>query len=80
MAEEECKDAYINPKCPYVTQINQHGSDVAQIKTALVGEDLQGGLVAKVQRLETFMKIAVFVSGAVAIAVVGIAVKLIFGA
>jgi hypothetical protein len=78
-AEPECEDAYVNPKCPYVTQINQHGSDVSQIKTALVGEDLQGGLVAKVQRLETFMKIAVFVSGAVAVAVVGIAVKMIFG-
>jgi hypothetical protein len=76
----ECESAYENPKCPYVTQINQHSSDVAQIKTALVGEDLQGGLVAKVQRLESFMKVAIFVSGAVAVAVVGLAVKLIFGA
>jgi hypothetical protein len=75
----DCSEAYKNPSCPYVTQINQHSSDVNQIKTALVGEDLQGGLVAKVQRLETFMKIAVFVSGAAAVAVVGVAIKIIFG-
>ncbi len=60
-----------------MTQISQHGSDVAQIKTALIGEDLQDGLVAKVQRLDTFMKVAVFVSGAIAVAVVDISVKLI---
>jgi len=76
---EECVDAYQNPKCPYVTQINQHSNDVAQIKTALVGEDLQSGLVAKVQRLETFMKVAVFIGGASFAAFIGLALKLIFG-
>ncbi len=54
--EEECENACFNPKCPKVTLINQHGSDVAQIKTAPIGNDLQSGLVPKVQRLETFMK------------------------
>jgi len=77
--EEDCENAYFNPKCPYVTQINQHSSDVTQIKTALVGEDLQGGLVAKVQQLETFMKIAVFISGAAVVTIIGVALKLFFG-
>jgi hypothetical protein len=77
--EADCENAYENPKCPYVTQINQHSNDVNQIKTALVGEDLQGGLVAKVQRLETFMKIAAFVSAAATVAFIGVAIKLIFG-
>jgi hypothetical protein len=77
--KDECESAFENPKCPYVTQINQHSSDVSQIKTALVGEDLQGGLVAKAQRLETFMKIAVFISAAATAAFVGVAIKLIFG-
>jgi hypothetical protein len=29
--------------------INQHSSDIHQIKNALIGEDLQDGLVADVQ-------------------------------
>ena len=79
MTQEDCQEAFANPKCPYVTQINQHSADVAQIKAALVGEDLQDGLVAKVQRLETFMKVSVFIAGASVVALLGIALKLIFG-
>ncbi len=29
----ECSDAYVNPKCPYVTQINKHDKDLAKIGT-----------------------------------------------
>lgn len=54
---EECPDAYQNPKCPYVTMINQHSSDIHQIKNALIGEDLQDGLVADVQTLKTYFRI-----------------------
>ena len=77
--EEECESAYINPKCPYVTMINQHSTDIHQIKNALVGDDLQSGLVAKLQRLETFMKVSVFIAGASVVALIGLALKLIFG-
>lgn len=77
---EDCSEAYTNPKCPYVTQINQHSCDVGQIKNALVGSDLQGGLVAKVQRLETFMKITTFLSSTFAIAIIGLAIKILVGA
>lgn len=76
---EDCPDAYANPKCPYVTQINQHGADVHQIKTALVGVDMQGGLVAKVQKLETFMKVTVFISSVAVTAAIGLAVKALLG-
>lgn len=79
MVEHECVDAFANPRCPYVTQINQHGRDLGQIKTALIGEDLQGGLVAKVQRLETFMRITVFISGAAIVAAITLAVKVLLG-
>ncbi len=79
ISSDDCEDAYVNPKCPYVTQINQHGGDLKQIKTALVGEDLQGGLVAKVQRLETFMKVTTFISGAAVVAVIGLLLKIIIG-
>jgi len=75
----DCPDAYENPRCPYVTQINQHSCDVQQIKQALVGNDLQGGLVAKVQKLESFMKVAVFVSSAAVAATITLLVKVALG-
>lgn len=74
----ECPDAYSNPKCPYLTQINQHTSDVTQIKNALIGPDLQGGLVSKVQKLENFMKVTVFISSAAVVAVIGLILKAVF--
>lgn len=43
--EEECADAYENPKCPYVTQINQNTQVSLQTHcglVALLGEDLTG--------------------------------------
>ena len=76
MAEpEECECAYQNPKCPYVTMINQHSSDIHQIKNALIGKDLQGGLVADVQTLKTYFRIT---AGALVVVVpiaVGLALK-----
>ena len=54
---EDCPDAYFNPKCPYVTVINQHSADLKQVKCALVGADMQDGLVADVQVLKTYFRI-----------------------
>ena len=74
---EECPDAYQNPKCPYVTMINQHSSDIHQIKNALIGEDLQDGLVADVQTLKTYFRITAAGLVIVVPVAVGLALKLI---
>ena len=29
----ECEDAYVNPRCPYVAQINIHSDGITEIKT-----------------------------------------------
>jgi hypothetical protein len=50
--EEECEDANSNPKCPYIVQMKKQEEDIAIIKTALVGADLQGGLVKRVLDME----------------------------
>jgi len=72
---EECSDAYQNPKCPYVTMINQHSSDIHQIKNALIGKDLQGGLVADVQTLKTYFRITASALVVVVPIAVGLALK-----
>ncbi len=74
---EECPDAYQNPKCPYVTMINQHSSDIHQIKNALVGEDLQGGLVSDVHTLKTYFRITATALVVVVPIAVGLALKLL---
>ncbi len=74
---EECQDSYQNPKCPYVTMINQHSSDIHQIKSALVGDDLQGGLVADVQVLKTYFRVTAAALVVVVPVAVGLALKLL---
>ena len=54
-----CPDANKNPVCPYITAIHQNTSQVSRIEKALVGEDLQSGLVAKVHQLEVTQKILI---------------------
>ena len=54
--EEDCEDANSNPKCPYVVQMKKQEEDIAIIRTALVGIDLQGGLVKRVFDMENRMK------------------------
>jgi len=61
------------PTCPELKK------KIDRIDLAIVGPDLQGGLVAKVQKLETFMKITTFISSAAIIAAIGLAVKALFG-
>jgi hypothetical protein len=52
---EDCPDAYKNPSCPYVTQININSCDMKDIKRALLGEDgtgLKGGIVFEISQLK----------------------------
>jgi hypothetical protein len=51
-----CEDANSNPRCPYVTQINLHTTDLHSIKTALLGDDgtgMRGGIVFEITQLKT---------------------------
>ena len=56
---EICPDANKNPVCPYITAIHTNTAQVNRIENALVGEDLQSGLVAKVHQLEVTQKILI---------------------
>jgi hypothetical protein len=57
--EETCPDAKKNPTCPYITAIHTNTAQVNRIENALVGEEFQSGLVAKVQQLEVTQKILI---------------------
>ena len=48
----ECKDANKNPSCPYITKINAQGEAISRIEVALIGEDMQSGLVGKFKKIE----------------------------
>jgi hypothetical protein len=53
---QECPDAYQNPNCPYITQININTCDMKDIKRALLGEDgtgLQSGIVYEISLLKS---------------------------
>jgi hypothetical protein len=79
-AEEQpqiCPDANKNPVCPYITSIHRNTSQVDRIEKALVGEDLQSGLVSKVQQLEITQKILIAIGSASLIGLVSLAVILI---
>jgi hypothetical protein len=56
---EICPDANKNPTCPYITAIHTNTAQVNRIENALVGEDFQSGLVAKVHQLEVTQKILI---------------------
>jgi oligoribonuclease (3'-5' exoribonuclease) len=58
-AGEICPDANKNPTCPYITAIHTNTAQVNRIENALVGEDFQSGLVAKVHQLEVTQKILI---------------------
>ena len=74
---EVCPDANKNPVCPYITAIHQNTSQVNRIEKALVGEDLQSGLVAKVHQLEVTQKILIALGSASLVGLVSLAVILI---
>ena len=75
--DEVCPDVNKNPVCPYITAIHQNTSQVSRIEKALVGEDLQSGLVAKVHQLEVTQKILIALGSASLIGLVSLAVILI---
>lgn len=56
---DECAEAYKNPACLYVTQININTCDMKDIKRALLGEDgtgLRGGIVYEISLLKSDSK------------------------
>ena len=58
--ENDCADALVNPRCPYVTQINLHTQDLHSIKTALLGDDgtgMSGGIVFEIGCLKQSNKV-----------------------
>lgn len=73
---EICPDANKNPTCPYITAIHTNTAQVSRIEMALVGEDLQSGLVAKIHELEATQKILIALGSASLIGLVGIAIFL----
>jgi hypothetical protein len=74
--EEICPDANKNPTCPYITAIHINTAQVSRIENALVGEDLQSGLVAKVHQLEVTQKVLVAIGSASLVGLVGLAIFL----
>jgi oligoribonuclease (3'-5' exoribonuclease) len=74
---EVCPDANKNPVCPYITAIHQNTAQVNRIEKALVGEDLQSGLVAKVHQLEVTQKILIALGSASLLGLVSLAIILI---
>ncbi len=54
--DDVCPDANSNPKCPYIVQIKRQEEDIGIIKVALVGSDLQGGLVKRVSDIENRLR------------------------
>jgi len=55
--EPICEHADSNPKCPYVVQMKQQKEDIEIIKNALVGDDMQSGIVKRVSDIENALKV-----------------------
>ena len=75
-SDEVCPDANKNPTCPYITAIHTNTAQVSRIEKALVGEDMQSGLVAKVHQLEVTQKILIALGSASLVGLVGLAIFL----
>jgi hypothetical protein len=63
MSGDTCDSADENPGCPYLSEIHQQGKDIMAIKNALIGEDMQGGMVAEIQKFKILWKVTIFISG-----------------
>lgn len=74
--EEMCPDANKNPTCPYITAIRTNTAQVSRIEKALVGEDMQSGLVGKIHQLEVTQKILIALGSASLAGLVAIAIFL----
>lgn len=73
----ECEEADNNPSCPYLSQINQQASDIKAIRRALIGDDMQSGIVAEIQKFKILWKITIFIAGATAAGFISLILKLI---
>ena len=76
--DEFCENATKNPTCPYVTMIHRQDADIKQIKRALVGDNLQGGLVAEVQKFKLLWKATIFILSVTITILTGVALEFIF--
>jgi hypothetical protein len=74
--EEICPEANKNPTCPYLTSIHSNSAQISRIEKALVGDDMQSGLVAKVHQLEVTQKILVALGSASLAGLIGLAIFL----
>jgi len=56
--KEECQKSTQNPACPFIKEIRQHGEDLAQIKTLLVGdlENKKPGLMEEIRDIRQSLK------------------------
>jgi hypothetical protein len=61
------------PLVPHITAVHTNIAQVSRIEKTVVGEDLQSGLVAKVQKLEVTRKILVALGSASLTALVALA-------
>jgi hypothetical protein len=75
--DEVCPGANKNPTCPYITAIHTNSAQVNRIEKALVGEDLQSGLVAKVHQLEVTQKILIALGSASLVGFISLAIILV---
>ena len=48
----DCENANKNPVCPYLTKINAQGEAISRIEIALIGNDMQSGLVGEISELK----------------------------
>ena len=77
-SEKGCENSDKNPMCPYLTKINQCANDIAQVKMALIGEDMQSGLVSRVKELQAWTNIVKPIAISVVTAIiVGMVIKLV---
>jgi hypothetical protein len=56
LSRKGCQNADRNPSCPYLAQINQQAEDIRIIKKALIGDDMQGGIVAEITKLKSWTR------------------------
>ena len=74
----DCEDADKNPICPYLNDIHNQGRDISLIKNALIGENMQGGIVSEIQKFKILWRVTTFIAGASTTALIVIALKQIF--
>jgi len=73
-----CKDADKNPDCPYLEQIRQQGEDIKTIKRAIIGDDMQGGIVAEIQKFKILWKITIFLAATSTTGLIALVLKAAF--